>query len=759
MTISRTYSNLSQTLIAVAVAAAFGPVQAQDAPDLAQLTAPGKSVSLGVGLSSGNEKDRARFGMFNGLRDGDSNALLGFSYNNREESTGKWMSLEGRNLGLDNRELGFSYRQLGDMKFTVDYSELVRHDPRTINTSMGGAGSTTPTVSLLATPGTGQNVNLELKRKGLTFAYEKQLGNNLQFEASFKNEEKDGSRLFGKGFACAQAWKDVGACTGTSAGAVLMLPEPVDSTTRQFDAKLNYTGEKLRLSGGYYGSFYTNRNGSLNPTIVGAFGDQNGGANAADAGLATVMGQPMALPPDNQSHQLSLGGNYTLTSHTRMNFKYVYTHATQNEAFALASGLASGRSNLGGEINTTKGQVGFSSGLTDKLHLHGDLAFNQKKNKTPLDLYNSTYACTAGFINGRSCVTTAGGAVLSPNTVARYTNGNQSPKKYDAKLEASYRLPQDYSLIAGVNYEYEDFGAFTSTDVAGGVTGMKQKLKDSGYQLELRKSMSETFTGSLGYTSNHRVGDSPWLQPANFNDKGVTGLTEVADTTIYSRTAIFPFIYMDRKREKVRFMGNWTPTDRLSLQLFVDNGSDTFSGPTEHGLRKTSMDNLSLDADYAISDVWKLNGYYSQGSQSTNAGHSTGYDAEVRDKSKSIGVGLKGKLSERFQVGGDLTWLNDRLIYGQTADSAATAANITLVNAGGLPDVTYGLMRLKLFGMYAVQKNAFVRMDLVHSRTTFNEWTYNYSGTPYLYSDNTTINANQKQSVTFLGASYVYKFQ
>jgi len=50
-------------------------------------------------------------------------------------------------------------------------------------------------------------------------------------------------------------------------------------------------------------------------------------------------------------------------------------------------------------------------------------------------------------------------------------------------------------------------------------------------------------------------------------------------------------------------------------------------------------------------------------------------------------------------------------------------------------------------------------VDLIHNRTTFNEWTYNYAGTPYLYSDNTTINANQKQSVTFLGASYVYRFQ
>jgi len=48
---------------------------------------------------------------------------------------------------------------------------------------------------------------------------------------------------------------------------------------------------------------------------------------------------------------------------------------------------------------------------------------------------------------------------------------------------------------------------------------------------------------------------------------------------------------------------------------------------------------------------------------------------------------------------------------------------------------------------------------MIHNRTSFNEWTYSLNGTSYLYSDNTTINAKEKQSVTFVGASYVYQFQ
>ena len=344
MSTSKKIRGLSRALVVLAAASAYGSALAQEGGGLAPLATSESSVSVGLGVASGDSSDRARFGLYNGLRKDDANLLFGFNYRNRDESSGKWLTINGRNIGLDNREFGASYRWLGDMKFNVDYSEIVRHDPRTINTSLSGAGTTTPTVSLLATPGTGQDLNLELKRKGLGFNFEKMFG-NYQVEVSFKNEEKEGARFFGKGFACSTAWANVGACTlgvgGTAASraltdgasAVLMLPEPVNSVHRQFEAKLNYSGQNLRLSGGYYGSFYTNRNGNMTPTIVGPFSDQNGGANPANAGLATTMGLPMALAPDNQAHQLSLAGNYTITPKTRINFKYAYTHATQNESF------------------------------------------------------------------------------------------------------------------------------------------------------------------------------------------------------------------------------------------------------------------------------------------------------------------------------------------------------------------------------------------------------------------------------------------
>jgi hypothetical protein len=105
-------------------------------------------------------------------------------------------------------------------------------------------------------------------------------------------------------------------------------------------------------------------------------------------------------------------------------------------------------------------------------------------------------------------------------------------------------------------------------------------------------------------------------------------------------------------------------------------------------------------------------------------------------------------------------WIEDKLEYLQTADPLASPANVALLaSTGGLPDVTYKLLRLKLYGEYALQKNSAIRLDLIYNYSFFNEWTYNFNGTPYLYSDNTTLSAQEKQTVAFIGASYIYKFK
>jgi MtrB/PioB family decaheme-associated outer membrane protein len=754
----------SLAMAGLAAAFACGATLAQEIQNTAAYVSPENSVSIGAGISSGDQSDRTRFGLFNGLRENDGNLLLDFNYSGRDSNSGRWMTLQGRNLGLDSRELRFDYRHLGDFRLKVDYGEITRHDPRIINSSLQGSGTTTPTVSLLGTPGTGQELNLELKRKALGFELQKMFLGNFQFEVSFKNEDKDGARLFGVGFACSTGNYPAGAgnyppglngCPAAPAAtagqtAILMLPEPVNSTIRQFEAKLNYNGPSLKLTGGYYGNFYTNNNGSINPSIVGnTIGNLNGGTDTWNTFVRGYMLTPVALWPDSQAHQLYLSGNYALAPHTKVNFKASYTRATQNENFGAMglTGGPAGVNDLGAKLDTTRLQAGISSRPMTKLHLTGDVMHEEKENKTPLAVYN-TY---------------------TPYAQRPWTNAAMSPSKSEVKAQAGYHLPYHLELIGGVRYERENFGRWTPTDIPGGINGLRQKLDIYSYRVELRKTMSETFSGSAAYVSERRDGASPWLRvfsgfkdayPASENCAAAGNTPATANGCIYGAGNEYAFHQENMQREKWRLMGNWAPMDRLSVQGLFEFGSDKFRGPGLSGLESTGMHNASLDADYQVTENWKLRAFITANKRSYHMERTGDYEVRMTDTSTTMGFGFTGTPAGNFRVGGDLLAMRDVLDYGLTGQSATARATFAASGYNGLPEVKFTLLRLNLYGDYIFNKASSVRLDFIHHRTYFDEWTWEgRNGFPFLYSDNTTLSAKTTQSVNFLGARYVHKFQ
>lgn len=140
--------------------------------------------------------------------------------------------------------------------------------------------------------------------------------------------------------------------------------------------------------------------------------------------------------------------------------------------------------------------------------------------------------------------------------------------------------------------------------------------------------------------------------------------------------------------------------------------------------------------------------------------HSTGYMMDLRNVNTTLGMGVAGKPTSKIDLGANFSYINDRNVYGQQLDQAASATNVAfLASGGGLPDVTFRQTRLNLFGSYALEKSASVRLDLIHQIAKLNEWTWANpaNGIPFLFSDGTTIGMNPSQRVTFLGASYIYR--
>lgn len=712
-----------RSALALAVCAAFMPAQAQAEP--AETT-----ISVGAAVLGGERADHPLFDQYSGIRrDRNLAGLLGIDYSLRQEETGTWVDFQGSDLLGDMRELNLVWKKPGDWKLTADYSGLVRNEPNQVNTGLVNAGSTTPqVVALVGGAGTGANFDLQTKRSKLGVGYTKIISPRMQLAVDLKTEEKKGSRLFGIGMNCPTVYDPTClGTTGISVGwATLMLPEPIDSNHSQIEARLSYALEKLRLSVGYYGSFYRNANASLNPVVAGNLYNPVGTLLPVSPGLLGYLNQAVALPPDNQSHQLDVSGNYNFTDKTRGTFKLAYSTATQDDSFVAAS--LPGATSLGGRVNTSLVQLGVTSRPIPKLSLLADVRYLNKDDQTPILAYN-----IAG--------------------VTPYTNQNLSNEKTSAKLQANWQFNADYRGSLGLDYALIDRGVFTSTSAAAGITALRETTEETGVRAELRRRMSENMSGAISLSSSKRDG-STWLK--DNSGLGVSPVTNLADPALVN--GIFMPTLADRQRDKVRIYADWMPNKDWSVQFSAEEGTDKYSSPSVYGLKDTRMHHLSVDWSYAVSFRVQLNGFASMGAQTFNQSRYAGYNMAFDNRNASFGLGFSAKPNSQLELGGSLSYVDDVSKYAQSLDATADAYTVaSLVASGGLPDITFRQTALKLFGKYALDKKSEVRVDFVHQKSTYNDWAWGYNGVPYTYSDGTTLGQKSDQNVNFIGVTYVYK--
>lgn len=713
------------TAIAAALALAWGPawavdIEGVDEAQLKELIEPDSTISVGAGAWS---KDRHQFGIYDGMRDGKTYGILDVDFARRDAATGTWLTLTGRNLGLDTRELRGEWLRQGDIGFSLGYSRLTRDNPLTFVTGLQGIG----TESLL-TSGTGaanalpaRKVSLGTERDLTQLGFYKSLAPHLELRISFKNEEKDGTRQWGWG---SQPYFAV---------------EPIDSTTRQLETTINYAGEKFQLEGGYYASWYENHNSQVLARVMGV-------ADGSLAGNPTNP-TPLSLPLDNQAHQFYLNGGYNFTPTTRGTFKLSYARATQDETIPMPFNLNPfdlAPNSLDGRIDTTTAEFGFSSRPLPKLSVTANLRYNAIKDKTPLhSLIGTDPAGPATGYNTPHSITTKSG-----------------------KFEATYRLPDGFSLTGGVDSKDQDRTAPKNGTVW---VPFVKGLDETTWQIKLRRSLSETINGSLAYLLSKRDGSS-YVLP--------TDVSPSAGGPYTTEDAINPLHIADRKRGKWRGMLDWTPTDKLSLQFAFEDSRDRYDfrrqiipGDPESvpaGVKNGDANLFSLDASYTFNSEWQATAWYArdvtrakQLNFNNTAGSLNQMVADLNETGNSFGLGLKGEVSEQLRLGANLEWTRSVSEYDQ---------QVTTRPAGTSPlsDITTRIVRFKLFSEYDLAKNSTVRVDLIHERWRTNDWTWSFAnGDPFSYVtaagavgiDGTIVTAQPKQNATFLGARYIYKFQ
>jgi len=724
------------TAMAGVMALGAGAAYAQDKPEEKPDPVDTRiTIEAGAAGVSGDSSDRGFWGMYNGMRNQDAYGIADFEYSRRDSSTGTWLDIVGNNLGLQTRDIGLEWTRQGDWRLGANYGELRVVDPYTVNTGVQGFGTTTPTSNyLIGGAGSGGDTDLATKRKAFSLVGSKWLGSEFQIEGNVTTEKKSGAQIFGIGNVCPSTVS--AGCTftpGATAGfGILYMPMPIDYDHTQVEARVNYIGSSLQLSGGYYGSFFSSGYGSMTPGIPGMLNNAVGQGLPVGAGVQQYLGQTVALAPDSQMNHFDLTGSYVFSPMIRANFKVAYSQATQDQDFA-SMGLPAARtgaSNLDGRVDTTLAQVRVVANPMDKLSIVAEYRYTDTDDKTPIAEFNQANALV-------------------------YTNQTTSRDTSTAKLEASYRMPWAVVGSAGVGYTSID-RSYTGTASYTGISALRTETEETSWWIQFRRSLSESISGSIGYYGSTRDG-SDWLAPGS-NSIGLLPVSDPASQL--GPNAIYMPTLADRDRTAVRLMVNWAATEELSLQFSADIGRDDYDMPSQYALQKSDFDSYSLDATYILSEDWSLNAYVSAGKQTLNQSRPNGYVLSFEDKPLSVGLGFNGKVGEKIQLGGQLAYTTTEDSYQQGLGATTTPANAALLAAsGGLPDITYRNFGLKLYGTYDYSERSTIRASVQYSRISYDDWAYNYNGTPYLYSDNTTFYLDPRQAVTFFGLSYIYRWQ
>ena len=748
---STTEKRFARTVLAAsmaAIGAAAVPALAAD-DDVAALIRPDNQIELGVGYVS---DPSFKFGNFTGLHDNGTHLIGNIDLNRRNEANTHYFSLTGRNLGLSSRNLTIEGGEQGNYGLRFEYDEIPRYFSDTYQTPYLGAGTnrliqpagvtdgaTVPAIVGLAA--SMKPYNVKTQRKGLDFGITKELSRGWDVEFGYKRENKDGDKLTA---AMIQ--------TGTGGTrSVVIVPEPVNYSTDQFEAFARYTDEKLQLQFGYYGSLFKNANDAVTWDSLFVAGTNTGNATGS-----------YGLAPDNEFHQFNASGRYVLSKATNLSANISFGRMTQNEQFqpystpgaVMAGALPLPRSSLDGKVYTTNASLRLNSKLTPKLNLTAGLRYDDRDNKTPI----STFLYVNGDRNA--------GFSAAANSVTRRTNMPLDITKQSVYGDLDYHLSPATTVKFGydfhqVRHNYEP------------TTGDKEHT----LKTEVKHRFGDMVSAGASYAySDRKASDYNGAAPLASTYDPVYLATLAGGTT--GRTypwleapTLRKYVLADRQRDKFGATANVSPNERLDLQFGAhymrDKYPDTMAGI---GLTKATNWIASFDANLQATDKLSGNFYASvdqyktdqNGAHLPNAALTTQAElgtipasnlgvTTLTDRTLTLGLGVRYKPTAKYEFGANVSHSDSKGRSDFVAGSAVTIAP--------LPNLVSRVSRLEMFGRYDLRKDLTVNVKFAHERYSSNDWAWDAPLT--LTSVGTVVGTNQTSpnySINFVGVSLAYKF-
>jgi MtrB/PioB family decaheme-associated outer membrane protein len=682
-----------------------GTAQAQEDPAVTALTKPQSEVSAGVGYWS---KDRPRLGTYDGQNQKGAYGLLDAFINRRDDATGTWFGVEGRNLGQEAMDLRLDYLRQGNFGAFLLYERTPRDEPYTVRTGVLGIGTNVQRVPSPSATALG-DIHLGTVRDAWTGGLAKNFGDGYDFRVSFKNEDKKGDRLWGRG------------------GAAEFAAEPIDHNMKQLEAVLSRTGEKFQVQGGYFGSWFTNAYSGVDTALT--------------TGASPFF---LTLPLDNQAHQVFVNGGYNISERTRATFKAAYTRATQDEQIPVGPGVTpapTAPTHLSGRLDTTLLQAGVSQRTTSTFSWLASLRNYESDEKTPVHRVVGP-ACPG-------CVDT------TPLTV----------KTLSGKLEGTYRFAQGISVTGGYDYSNQDRNVPVGDFSPAGFDNQRYvpwrtEVEEQTFRIEARRALSETLNGRIALAHSKRDGSeytltnepqSDLINPVHIADRDRNKLKLMVDwTPVQPLTLIFNVDYAQ---------DDYKVSDARPYAL-IDGTAATYSLDAAYAINE----NWTVNAWYTRDQTEAKQ----RGQRNASSGAAEAVkEANLEDIGDTFGLGLRATVTPKVKAGVDVLYQRNVNKYPEsvTPIGAGTVYPISgAVSAvGPLPDITNKLMRFNLHALYALDKNASLRFDYIYEQWKTDDWSWMFAGgAPFTYgttTDGTQVVQASKQNANWLSVRYIYRFQ
>jgi len=618
---------------------------------------PGVSGTLEVGAGSVSD-DSAEFGQYNGLHKKGAYFIGGGTVRSRGED-GTYWNLDASDLGLDSRSLNAEGGKQGGYKLQFNYDETPHRIFDGALTPFAGSGGATlslpagfPAATTGAMPlaGTLQAQDLYTERKQLGLGASWYRGREWEYALKVRHDVREGNIL-----------RTGGAFFVNSA----QLIEPVDYVTDQVDAAASYAGKRLQLKLAYYGSRFSNSNHAL--TWQDPF-----------TAVAGETAGRLALPPDNQFHQIAASAGYRFSDKTRASADIAYGRMTQNDDFLAPSltapvpGLP--RRSLNGEAVTLNAALKLSSAVTDRLRLQAIYTHNDRDNQTPQATYAWVTTDMPTFVG------------------APRTNLPYSFTQDQFKLRADYRASAKWRGSVGA-----DFDAYKRS-----------------YQ-EVEKTNENTAWGKLSSRITDKIDLTLKLAHGERRKDGPYQL--VPGITPPENPLMRKFNMANRDRDTAGLRADIAASDTINIGLGFDSSKDDYTD-SAIGLTSAKDWNLNGDVTLVLSERTRVHFFANhQEIKSAQAGSQTfstpDWFADTKDKIDSFGLGVKhAAIPDKLDIGAD---------YGVTRSRTGISVNTGASNPA-FPEMNAKLDTLKLYATYVMKKNMSLQAGYWYERYDTRDW-------------------------------------